>query len=42
MVKQQNVVGDGVRNTKHINIYSKGYTNNWSKEIFLIWLCAES
>ena len=29
-------VGDRVRNTKHKNIFSKGYTENWSKEIFVI------
>ena len=29
-------VGDRVRNTKHKNIFCKGYTENWSKEIFVI------
>ena len=29
-------VGDRVRITKHKNIFSKGYTENWSKEIFVI------
>ena len=28
--------GDKVRITKHSNIYRKGYTRNWSKEIFAI------
>ena len=26
----------GVRITKYINIFSKGYTENWSREIFFI------
>ena len=29
-------VGDRVRITKYKNIFSKGYTKNWSKEIFMI------
>ena len=29
-------VGDRVRITKHKNIFTKGYTENWSKEIFVI------
>ena len=29
-------VGDRVRITKYKNISSKGYTENWSKEIFVI------
>ena len=29
-------VGDRVRITKYKNIFSKGYTKNWSKEIFAI------
>ena len=29
-------VGDRVRITKYKNIFSKGYTKNWSKEIFVI------
>ena len=29
-------VGDRVRITKHRNIFSKGYTQNRSKEIFVI------
>ena len=28
--------GDRVRITKYKNIFSKGYTENWSKEIFVI------
>ena len=27
---------DRVRITKHKNIFSKGYTKNWSREIFII------
>ena len=29
-------VGDRVRITKYKNIFSKSYTKNWSKEIFVI------
>ena len=29
-------VGDRVRITKYKNIFSKSYTENWSKEIFVI------
>ena len=29
-------VGDRVRITKYENIFSKGYTKNWSREIFFI------
>ena len=29
-------VNDRVRITKHKNIFSKGYTENWSREIFII------
>ena len=29
-------VGDRVRTTKYKNFFSKGYTKNWSKEIFVI------
>ena len=29
-------VGDRVRITKYKNIFSKGYTENWSREIFVI------
>ena len=29
-------VGDRVRMTKYNNIFRKGYTKNWSKEIFVI------
>ena len=29
-------VNDRVRITKHKNIISKGYTENWSREIFII------
>ena len=29
-------VGDRVRITKYKNIFSKGYTGNWSREIFVI------
>ena len=29
-------VGDRVRITKYKNIFSKGYTENWTKEIFVI------
>ena len=29
-------VNYGVRITKYINIFSKGYTENWSREIFFI------
>ena len=29
-------VGDTVRSTKHKNTFTKGYTNNWSREIFVI------
>ena len=28
-------VNDRVRSTKHKNIFSKGYTENWSREIFI-------
>ena len=30
------IVGDRVRITKFKNIFAKGYTPNWSKEIFII------
>ena len=29
-------VGDHVRNSKYKNIFAKGYTPNWSEEVFLI------
>ena len=29
-------VNDRVRVTKHINIFSKGYAEKWSREIFII------
>ena len=29
-------VNDRVRITKYKNIFSKGYTENWSREIFII------
>ena len=29
-------VGDHVRTSKYKNIYTKGYTQNWSEEIFMI------
>ena len=29
-------VNDRVRITKYNNIYSKGYTENWSRKIFII------
>ena len=29
-------VGDNVRISKHKNIFAKGYTRNWSEEIFVI------
>ena len=29
-------VGDRVRITNHKNVFSKGYTENWSREIFVI------
>ena len=29
-------VGDHVRITKYKNIFAKGYTPNWSKEVFVI------
>ena len=29
-------VGDGVRISKFKNIFAKGYTPNWSKEIFIV------
>ena len=29
-------VGDHVRISKYKNIFAKGYTSNWSKEIFVI------
>ena len=32
-------VNDRVRITKYKNIYSKGYTENWSWEIFYYWFC---
>ena len=32
-------VGDTVRITKYNNIFSKGYTENWSKKILLLNLC---
>ena len=28
--------GDGLRIPKHKNIFSKGYTKNWSRKIFVI------
>ena len=35
-------VNDRVRITKYKNIYSKGYTENWSWEIFYYWFCFKS
>ena len=29
-------IGDHVRISKYKNIFSKGYTSNWSEEIFII------
>ena len=29
-------VGDQVRISKHQNIFAKGYSPNWSKEVFLL------
>ena len=29
-------VGDHVRISKHENIFAKGYTPNWSKEVFVV------
>ena len=29
-------VGDHVRNSKHKNIFAKGYVPNWSEEIFIV------
>ena len=29
-------VGDHVRLSKHKNIFAKGYTVNWSEEVFII------
>ena len=29
-------VNDRVRTTKYKNVFSKGYTENWSREIFII------
>ena len=29
-------VGDHVRNSKYKNIFAKGYTPNWSEEVFVI------
>ena len=29
-------VNDRVRITKHKNLFSKGYTGNWSRQIFII------
>ena len=29
-------VGDNVRISKYKNIFAKGYTSNWSKEVFVI------
>ena len=29
-------VGDNVRISKYKNIFAKGYTPNWSKEVFVI------
>ena len=29
-------VGDNVRNSKYKNIFAKGYTTNWSEEVFII------
>ena len=29
-------VGDNVRISKYKNIFAKGYTSNWSEEVFLI------
>ena len=29
-------VGDRVRITKQENVFTKGYTDNWSREIFII------
>ena len=30
-------VGDHVRISKYKNIFAKGYTPNWSEEVFVIW-----
>ena len=35
-------VGDRVRITKYKNIISKGFTKNWSREIFFHWFCAKN
>ena len=29
-------VGDHVRISKHKNIFAKGYSPNWSKEVFVV------
>ena len=29
-------VGDSIRTTKYKNVFSKSYTENWSREIFVI------
>ena len=29
-------VGDHVRTSKHKNVFAKGYTQNWSEEVFVI------
>ena len=29
-------VGDNVRISKHKNVFAKGYTSNWSEEVFVI------
>ena len=29
-------VGNNVRISKHKNIFAKGYTRNWSEEVFII------
>ena len=36
MIKTLNLIGDHVRTPKYKNIFAKGYTPNWSEDVFVI------
>ena len=36
MIKTLNLIGDHVRTSKYKNIFAKGYTPNWSEDVFVI------
>ena len=35
-IKPKNTVGDYLRNADKRNIFSKGYTSNWNRELFKV------